>query len=299
MNSYPFRLFVCVLMFMISAQSFAQELLLRLGAEYQVEMKNGDQYEGKLKEFDAEIATFEGKNGVLFEIDKSGIRSLKMIDANDDYLEAEGEIADRWSANSLNASEVRYFLNSSGFGLKTGEAYYQNSYLVLNSFHYGISDHFSIGVAFDFYTLFLGQPSFSIIPKLSIPLQENIQLGVNVAYVHLGWGDYLGVFAILPQVTFGSPANNFTLGLGAAANTSGDNSPIVFNASGMLSVSRRISFVSENYLSVFDSSVGFLLTYGARFQASRLSVDLGLVNISDLSSDWPLGVPYVGFAVKF
>ena len=49
-----------------------------------------------------------------------------------------------------NPNETRYLFAPSAINLKKGEGYYQNTYLLLHSFNYGITDNFSIGGGFEF-----------------------------------------------------------------------------------------------------------------------------------------------------
>ena len=62
-----------------------------------------------------------------------------------------------------NPNDSRYLFAPSAFNLKKGEGYYQNTYLFINTFNYGITDNFSMGIGFEFISTFasLGASDFN------------------------------------------------------------------------------------------------------------------------------------------
>ena len=62
-----------------------------------------------------------------------------------------------------NPNETRYLYAPSAFNLKKGEGYYQNTYLFINTFNYGITDNFSMGIGFEFFSTFafFGESDFN------------------------------------------------------------------------------------------------------------------------------------------
>lgn len=288
------RLLLFVFLFFGAQLISAQDLSLRLNAVYTVEMKDGNIVEGTLKEIQSEIIILEDSEGDKIEVPKSDIKSVKLYS----LPEIQSTIKTPRNIRYSNASEIRYFLNSSGYGLRRAEGYYQNSYIFINSINYGVTDWFSMGFAFDWYTLAVGQPFFAVIPKFSIPVARDVQLGVNLAYVHSFIEEWGGIAAFLPQITYGTPSRNITAGFGYAIVVNDGQNLGVINLSGMYALNHRFSLVSESYFTIFTSGDGFITSNGIRIQANRLSFDLGLLKISDIDS-WPVGIPYGGFAVKF
>ena len=62
-------------------------------------------------------------------------------------------------------------------------------------------------------------------------------------------------------------------------------------------LSRRVSFVTENYL-IPNEDVNAVVSYGLRFFGEKLSADLAFWNAPGNDIVFP-GIPYVAFSVKF
>ncbi|MFM6956943.1 MAG: hypothetical protein ACKOX1_10410 [Ignavibacteria bacterium] len=202
-----------------------------------------------------------------------------------------------------NPNDSRYLFAPSAFNLKQGEGYYQNTYLFINTFNYGITDNFSMGLGFEFISTFasLGasdfDPIYFLTPKYSMQVAENVRVGVGVLYGKIS--DDIGGFGVgYGLVTYGNPEHNATLGLGFGffdGELSGD--PVI-TISGMTRLSKRISLVTENWFFPADVYRG-VISYGIRFFGETMSVDLALINNEDFSEVFPIGIPYVDFVVKF
>jgi hypothetical protein len=202
-----------------------------------------------------------------------------------------------------NPNETRYLYAPSAFNLKKGEGYYQNTYLFINTFNYGITDNFSMGLGFEFISTFasLGasdfDPIYFLTPKYSMQVAENVRIGVGVLYGKIS--DDIGGFGVgYGLVTYGNPEHNATLGLGFGFFDGEFSSDPVITISGMTRLSRRISLVTENWFFPADVYRG-VISYGIRFFGETMSVDLALINNEDFSEVFPIGIPYVDFVVKF
>lgn len=78
-----------------------------------------------------------------------------------------------------NAQATRYFIAPNAYGLRKGEAYYQNGLIFFNQASIGITDNFSMGLGVVPLFLFAGAPTpVWITPKFSVPIKEN-QLNVG------------------------------------------------------------------------------------------------------------------------
>lgn len=86
-----------------------------------------------------------------------------------------------------NPHPTRYLFTPSAFNLEKGEGYYQNTYLVLNSVAYGITDFLSAGAGFELISLFAGEggPIFFVNVKGGGEIAKNFHLGANVLYVNV------------------------------------------------------------------------------------------------------------------
>ncbi|MGA1307711.1 MAG: hypothetical protein ACO30M_07450, partial [Candidatus Kapaibacteriota bacterium] len=151
-----------------------------------------------------------------------------------------------------NPNDSRYLFAPSAFNLKKGEGYYQNTYLFINTFNYGITDNFSMGLGFEFISTFasLGasdfDPIYFLTPKYSTQVSENVRVGVGVLYGKVS--DDIGGFGVgYGLVTYGNPEHNATLGLGFGFFDGEFSGEPVITLSGMTRLSRRISLVTENW----------------------------------------------------
>ncbi|MDX5437597.1 MAG: hypothetical protein LPK03_10405, partial [Pontibacter sp.] len=139
-----------------------------------------------------------------------------------------------------NPNATRYLFSPSAFSLRKGEAYYQNTYLVLNSFNYGLTDRFTIGGGFELISTFLGDPVFFITPKYSFPISEKWHAGTGVLYVNsTAADDFSGLGIGYGIVTYGNRDNNATLGVGFGAVDGELSAEPVITASGMKRISRK------------------------------------------------------------
>ena len=199
-----------------------------------------------------------------------------------------------------NPQSTRYFWSPNGYGLKQGEGYYQNIWVLWNQFAYGLSDNFSIGGGIIPLFLFGGTPTpVFITAKFSIPVVENkFNLGAGaiagtiLGEEETGFGIFYGVS------TFGTPDNNVTLGMGYGfAGGEWAQSPMI-NINGMFRVSSRGYFITENYYINAGGENVVLITLGGRRIIKKAALDYGLViPIADIGQF--VAIPWLGFTVPF
>jgi hypothetical protein len=199
-----------------------------------------------------------------------------------------------------NPNATRYLFGPSAIPLKKGEGYYQNVFVVLQSFNYGITKNFSIGAGFDVITPFVREvpPFFFITPKASFKVAEKVHLGGGLLYANTaafelaGFGIGYGIF------TYGTVENNITAGLGWGYIEGDITDGPIITVSGMARVSRRLGLVSENWIVPVDGYYG-VFSYGLRFMSEKITVDLAFINNPDIFSEIFIGIPYVDFVIKF
>jgi hypothetical protein len=199
-----------------------------------------------------------------------------------------------------NPQSTRYFWSPNGYGLKKGEGYYQNIWVLWNQFAYGLSDNFSIGGGIIPLFLFGGTPTpVFITAKFSIPVVENkFNLGAG-AIAGTILGEEETGFGILYGIsTFGTPDNNVTFGLGYGfAGGEWASSPMI-NVNGMFRVSSRGYFITENYYINAGGENLVLITLGGRSIIKKAALDYGLViPIADIGQF--VAIPWLGFTVPF
>ncbi|NQU84566.1 MAG: hypothetical protein HQ541_02275 [Mariniphaga sp.] len=191
-----------------------------------------------------------------------------------------------------NPQATRYFWSPNGFGLKPGEGYYQNIWVLWNQFAIGISENFSIGGGIIPLFLFDGSPTpVFVTPKFSIPVQEKLNLGVG-ALLGTILVETESSFGILYGLsTFGTRDNNATIGLGYGfAAGSWASSPMInFNA--MFRTGSRGYFITENYY--IDGTL--VLMAGGRWIIKKAALDFGLVIPTETGG--LIAIPWLGFTV--
>lgn len=255
-----------------------------------VETKDGNVIQGVyLGQSEAGVRLLTQSAGEI-TIPMSAIKSFRILDERS-FVNGE-----YWFENP---NATRYLFSPSAFSLRKGEAYYQNTYLVLNSFNYGVTDRFTIGGGFELISTFLGDPVFFITPKYSFPISEKWHAGTGVLYVNsTAADDFSGLGIGYGIVTYGNRDNNATLGMGFGVVDGEFSAEPVITASGMKRVSRKTALVTENWFVPSEGYYG-VYSYGIRFMGERITVDLAFLNNPDIAQEIAIGVPYLDFVVKF
>jgi hypothetical protein len=256
-----------------------------------ITMIDGTVFIGVLVSETSQTISLETRYLGIIDLSRNDIQQIEVLDS--DSMEG----GESWFENP---NSTRYLFGPSAIPLKKGEGYYQNVYVILQSFNYGLTKNISIGAGFDVITPFVREvpPFFFITPKASFRLGEKVHLGGGLLYANTaafeisGFGIGYGIF------TYGTAENNITAGLGWGF-IEGDftEGPIV-TLSGMARVSRRLGLVSENWIVPVDGYYG-VLSYGLRFMSEKITVDLAFINNPDIFSEIFIGIPYVDFVIKF
>jgi hypothetical protein len=256
---------------------------------YRVEMKDGNEFIGQILS--------EDKTAILLRTEKLGDLSIKWTEITklSTVEPAEMKNGEHWFDNP---QATRYFWSPNGYGLKKGEAYYQNVWVVFNQVSVGLNDYISLGGGLVPLFLFAGAPTpVWITPKVSIPVVEN--------KFNVGGGGLLATvigvdatsFGILYGITtFGSRDKNLSLGIGYGyAGTDWANTP-TFTLSGMFRTGRRGYLLTENYFigGVEDNLV--LLSIGGRRIIKRSGLDFGLFIPSNTGGNL-VAIPWLGLTI--
>lgn len=202
-----------------------------------------------------------------------------------------------------NPNATRYLFSPSAIPLRKGEGYYQNSYLVMNMVNVGVTDQFSMGGGFELISTFTGNPTLFITPKLSGQVSKDVYLGVGTiagfsAITVEGTSDMIGFGICYGVATFGNRDNNFTAGLGFGFLDGSFSEKPILTLSGMTRISRKLGFVSENWILPGDG-YDYIISYALRFMSEKITVDFGFINNADIAQNIPIGYPYIDFVVKF
>ena len=279
---------VCCLFF--TATVFAQDVPRDTASSVKIEMLDGTVLLGKIKSRGDGIIFLTTMSGVEASVPLNQIKEMTTISSTSIH---KGEY---WFENP---NATRYLFGPSAFNLKKGEGYYQNTYLFLNSFNYGVTDYFSIGGGIELLTLFNGSPAFVLTPKVGFRTGPKTSMGGGILYANLGdLGDRSNFGIAYGVVTRGTVDKNFTVGLGWGIVDNEFSSRPIITFSGMTRLSKKIALVSENWIVPADIYYP-LFSYGIRFFGEKMAIDLAFINNPDIASEVVIGIPYVDFMVKF
>jgi hypothetical protein len=207
-----------------------------------------------------------------------------------------------WASNP---NDTRLFIAPTGRMLAKGEGYFSDTYLLLLLFAGGLTSRFTLGGGLSIVPSddFFRNNIYYVTPKVGIVQSPNVNVAAGGFFGFAGWdisGDEdIGSFGILYGVaTFGSSDAHLTVGSGLGYGGGEVADRPIFMLGGEKRMTRRTSFVTENYLLPGESSAA--ISYGIRFFGEKLSVDLAFWNAfgEDLDPIFP-GIPYLAFAFKF
>ncbi|MEL7119200.1 MAG: hypothetical protein AAFO07_07165 [Bacteroidota bacterium] len=281
-------LFLSLCISMISLTSiYAQEV--DTSKTWIIELVNENTYIGKIQERNTEVIVFDSRELGIITIKVTDVKSLVEI--------AEDRIVNGvfWADNP---QATRYFLSSSGYGLRKGEGYYQNVWVFFNQFSFGITDQVSVGVGLIPLFLFDGANTpIWITPKVSIPVNEKFNVSIGALMGGIIGVDTDGPFGVAyGSGTFGTRDKNATLGLGYGFAGGEWASVPTITFSAMLRTGKKGYFITDNFLIDSGDEVLFVLSAGGRSVGKTISLDYGgFIPIS--STDGAFIIPWLGISV--
>ncbi len=271
---------------------------------YRIVLKNGTEIFGTVTQMQDSTVSIEAKDVGQVTILKKNIKSMEKI--------SEGDFRDGvyWFPNP---NATRYLIGPSAIPLKAGEGYYQNTMLFLNSFNVGATDFLSIGGGIEFFSTFGGgNPLFYFTPKASFKVGNHFHLGGGLLYASIPTDDRDQVGITYAIGTYGSADNNVTVGAGYGFTNGKFTTRPFITFSGMARASKKIAFVTENWLipstkEVYEyynsyrtvNTYPAYISYGIRFFGEKLCVDLAFINSGEIVKVIGIGIPFVDFVVKF
>lgn len=261
--------------------------------QYRIETIDGNEFIGYILNQDSAKINFRTLNKVEISIPRNEIKQLLKLDVQ------KMKNGKYWFDNPQSS---RYFWAPNGYGLKAGEGYYQNVWVLYNQVSVGVTNYFSIGAGIVPLFLFAGTATpVWVIPKFSIPVvKDKLNLGGGaivgavVGATNSGFGIVFGVS------TFGSRDNNLSLGLGYGYAAGGWAKTPLVNLSGMARIGSRSYFVTDNYFIAFGNKLTAIFSFGGRSIIKRSAgLDYGLVVpvYSDMGNFF--AIPWLGITVPF
>ncbi|MBE0638158.1 MAG: hypothetical protein IH598_06550 [Bacteroidales bacterium] len=199
-----------------------------------------------------------------------------------------------------NPQATRYFFSPNGYGLKAGEGYYQNVWVLFNSFAVGVTDNISIGAGMVPLFFFGESTPMWITPKFSIPVKsDKFNLGGGALIGTVLGEENAGFGIVYGLVTSGSKDNNVTFGMGYGyAGGDWAQSPML-NFNGMFRTGARGYFITENYfINGADANV-LLISLGGRQIIKNAGLDYGLLLPFSSEMDQFIAIPWLGITLPF
>jgi len=288
MKKIVFAFTICIALMatgQISGQALPDSTII-----YKIDTKDGNEFFGRIINKDTNQVNVATEEYGDIMIRNDNIKKIEMITLD---KVKNGKI---WIENFQDA---RYFFSPNGYGLRKGEAYYQNVWVLYNQFSVGLTNNISIGGGIVPLFLFAGAPTpIWLIPKISIPVVKdkfNLGAGALVGYV-LGEED-AGFGLVYGTGTIGSRDQNLSLGVGYGWVAGEFTDKPVINICVLIRTSPKSYFMSENYYLSIDGTNLFLLSLGGRSVIKRIGLDYGLFLPISEDIESFVAIPWLGITV--
>lgn len=286
-----FILFFIILDFCLSLQTnFSQTTSTDTTKLYRIQTLDGNEYIGNILHRDSTALRVKTMNIGVIDFKWKNIG--KIIEIKQEELKNGAD----WY-QVLQSS--RYFWSPNGYGLRKGEAYFQNIWVLYNQMGVGITDHFSVGLGLIPLFFFGGMASpVWITPKFSIPvIKDKLNLGIGALTGFVLGENKTGFGVVYGLATYGSRDNNLTLGLGYGyAGGSWSKAPVM-TISGMTRVGKKTYLMTENYIFNFGSSNLIVAGLGGRSLIRKAGLDYGLALPFYSGLGTFIAIPWLGLTI--
>jgi hypothetical protein len=292
---------VLLIMLAFSSQVTAQQSVTgEVSKTYQVTLNDGSILSGKLiSSSPTEIVIQSGAMGEV-RIQKDKIKS--MVEVTSINEKASGI----WFPNP---NPSKYLLGNSAIPMEKKTGYYQNTWIFVSSASYAFTRNFSVSGGFEILSIMAGEDgpyAFYLNPKVSFKIANNFYAGGNILYANTirTVEEFGGLATMNGFFTYGNKNNNVTAAVGWGWADGEFSSRPVLIVSGMTRVSKRIGFVSENWIIPKNNdedvmSYYGIYSYGIRFLGEKISVDLAFLNNADIAKEIIIGIPWLDFVFNF
>ena len=284
-----------LLMCLVYPEVYAQADI-QISKEYMIKLKDGSSITGKVLSMNDQQIIVETTSMGNVTIQRSNIAEMTLLTGQDAVR--------GWFPNP---NSSKYLLGSSAIAPKKGTGYYQNTWIFFNAFNYAFTDFLSLTGGFEIFSIFAGGDgpyAFYLNPKASFKVANNFYAGANILYANTikTVDEFSGLGTLNGFVTYGTPNTNLTAGVGWGFAEGEFSSKPIITVAGMVRASRRVGFVSENWLIPElgeDGSYYGIFSYGVRFLGEKISIDLAFINNPDIAEAIIIGVPFLDFVFNF
>lgn len=292
-------LFIFAVMMLITVNTTAQQVITgEVSKTYMVTLNDGSTIAGTLVSItDNEVVIQSSTMGEV-RLQKVNIKTMTEVSSFNDKKSGI------WFTNP---NPTKYLLGNSAIPLEKKSGYYQNTWVFVSSFSYGITKNISISAGFEIISILAGGEgpyAFYVNPKASFKIANNFYAGANILYANTikTVEEFGGLATINGFATYGNKNNNVTCGIGFGwADGEFSTKPVIL-VSGMVRASKRIGFVSENWIVPGvneDGGYYGIFSYGIRFLGEKTSIDLAFLNNPDIASEIIIGIPWLDFVINF
>ena len=254
---------------------------------YRIETTNGNEFIGKILSQDQEKLILKTEQLGELTIQKKDVRDIEAINVEQ---VKDGVL---WFDNP---QASRYFWAPNGYGIKKGEGYYQNVWILVNQWTFAPSNNFSLGIGTIPLFFFGGAPTpIWMTAKFSVPLkQDKINLGAGILSGTVLGEEETGFGIAYGILTFGSRDKNASLGLGYGyAGGEWAKKPMI-TFSSMIRSGPRSYFLTENYYIGTAEDQLILLSFGGRRIVKKVGIDFGLFIPFTTGQDFFIAIPWLG-----
>jgi len=281
-------IFFCLIYLSILTTAFSQdyEQVFETGAVYEIILYNKTVLVGIVTEFSSGQVTIETTAGT-FTVMLKDIRKIK------GGPERKSETNLDWYASPKRGN---YLYAPSSIPMDPNEFNYQNSFVVINSLNYGVTNSLVIGGGFEFISLLLEEPIYYLIPRFTFPVSQNWHAGIGVLILSIPALD-INLANLYGMATYGNADRNFTIGLGYGYSNKSLSYLPTLNLSAIFRLSRKIALITENWYVQND----YMLSYGMRLMFKRIALDFTFLNNHEIAYQEggpSLGIPFVTFMIR-
>ena len=249
----------------------------------QITLRDGSTIFGRVVATAGDSVTFQTTEAGSIQLAIGSVKDVKLIGSSD--------IRDGtyWFPNP---NSTRLFFAPTGQMLKQGEGYVSDYELFFPGVAVGLTDNITIGGGMSLIPAAVEDQAFYLTPKVGFSVADKVHLAAGVLFVGAKGGTggvYYGVG------TFGD--GNASVSLGAGYGFAGgkvESKPVAM-LGGEYRLSKRIGFVTENYLLPISED-NVLYSFGLRFMGEKLTTDLALFNVAGSGA---IGLPFVDFVFSF
>jgi len=258
--------------------------------QYKVETVDGNEFIGQILSQDSTVVNLKTEKLGTLSIKRKDITSLKQISA------LKSKDGAYWFENP---QATHYLTSGNGYGLKKGEAYYQNAWILFNHFNVGITNNFSIGAGL-FPTFLFASSNVPVwlTPKVTFPIKENqINIGVGALLGTVAGVDKSSFGIVYGVSTFGSRDKNISIGLGYGYLDGDFSKKPMISVSGLIRTGPRGYIITDNYMFQAGSQTNFIFSLGGRRLIKRVGLDYGLfVPVYKQMTDF-IAIPWLGLII--